>query len=338
MTDPILQATDLVKSYHRGGGAARNVKRQPAALVRAALNGVSLALTRGEALGIVGESGSGKSTLVRCLTLLERPDTGSITLDGNDFTSMKGAELRHARRRIQIVFQDPYSSLNPRMTVGDALTEVLRVHRLVPRGSRPSRVRELLDMVGLPFSAETRYPSDFSGGQRQRICIARALAAEPEVLIADEAVSALDVSIQAQILNLFLTLREELKLTTIFVGHNLYVVRYVSQRVAVMFGGRVVEVLPPRSALDSARHPYTRALIDAIPDLSPSGGAELTERGVGESGALPANGCPYRDRCPRTFATCHVHDPSLVLHGPMHEVACHYADAVRLYRSQEGSN
>ena len=305
----VLRAEGLCRSYHHERGSLLARVRgapDPRARVRPALWDVSFALGRGEVLGIVGESGSGKSTLARCVTLLERPDAGRVLFDGHDLTAMRSSELRRHRRRIQVVFQDPYSSLNPRYTVQSQLAEVLTVHRLVPAGAVETRIGELLDQVGLPGSARHRYPADFSGGQRQRICIARALAAEPAVLIADEAVSALDVSIQAQILNLLLDLQERLSLAMIFISHNLHVVRHVAPRVAVMFGGRIVETIPAGVDLEDARHPYTRALIAAVPKLETRGFEAL----VGP----PAEGCP-----PRTgnLAEDRV---SQIVSGVMHEL------------------
>ena len=325
MAEPILVAERLVKSYsreHRSilarirGGATR------AAHLRPALVDVSFSLGRGEVLGIVGESGSGKSTLARCVTLLERPDSGRVLFEGRDLTAMRPGDLRGQRRRIQIVFQDPYSSLNPRYSVQSQLAEVLTVHRIVPAPEVDARIAALLDQVGLPASARRRFPSEFSGGQRQRICIARALAADPAVLIADEAVSALDVSIQAQILNLLLDLQESLSLAMVFISHNLHVVRHVAPRVAVMFGGRIVETLPPGVELEDARHPYTAALVAAVPKLA-AGGLERLEGPPAElAGALSIVGCPYRERCPLRHAPCETIDPPLAPVSGDHLVAC----------------
>jgi peptide/nickel transport system ATP-binding protein len=321
----LLVAEHLTKTYaHRRGwlqGAARSALLGSA---RPALADASLALERGESIGIVGESGSGKSTLARCLALLERPDAGRVLLEGIDLTRLGRRHLRRSRRRIQVVFQDPYSSLNPRLTVGSALREVLLVHRLAPRDQVPRRVEGLLDQVGLPARAIDRYPSDFSGGQRQRICIARALAADPEVLIADEPVSALDVSIQAQILNLLADLRARLALSMIFISHDLHVVRYIAPKVAVMFGGRIVEVLPPGVPLERARHPYTEALLAARSRLEPGWLAHAGQLNGELAAALPATGCPFRARCPHAFATCEEVDPLLRDLGAGHAVACHH--------------
>ncbi|MFN8622653.1 MAG: oligopeptide/dipeptide ABC transporter ATP-binding protein [Chloroflexota bacterium] len=320
MAEPILVAKGVSRSYpvHRSW-LTRN-DRTPA---RPALADVSLVVEAGETIGVVGESGSGKSTLARCISLLERPDQGRILFKGRDLTSLKGAELRAERRRIQIVFQDPFASLNPRISVGSALREVLTVHRLAAAGTEDARVAQLLEHVGLPARAAERYPAEFSGGQRQRVCIARALAAEPDVLIADEAVSALDVSIQAQILNLLLDLRDELGLTMIFITHNLHVVRRVAARVAVMFGGRIVELVPRGVPLEAALHPYSQALLAAAPTLGL--GEVLVREGapIELSGALPVVGCPFRDRCPLAFDACATIDPPLTAGAAGHLVACH---------------
>jgi oligopeptide transport system ATP-binding protein len=318
MTDAVLACEGLHKEYRvRGHGRLRRAgpdERRPA------LVDLSLALGRRQVLGLVGESGSGKSTLARCLNLLERPDAGRVLLHGVDLATLPSRELRRRRRRIQIVFQDPYASLNPRQSVHAALAEVLRVHRLVPRDRIDARVAELLSLVGLPASAAGRFPREFSGGQRQRICIARALAAEPDVLIADEPLSSLDVSIQAQILNLLLGLRDELGLAMLFISHDLHVVRRSAPTIAVMFSGRIVEVLPATVPLDAARHPYTRALLEALPRLD----AKLpgVPRG-GEGAPLEPGGCPFRDRCPYAFETCVEIDPPLLEIAPGHAVACH---------------
>jgi oligopeptide transport system ATP-binding protein len=318
--EPILDAEDLVKEFRARGFRADRGHRA----VRPALGGVSIRLDRGDVLGLVGESGSGKSTLARCLNLLVRPDSGRVTLHGTELTTLRARELRRQRRRIQIVFQDPFASLNPRLTVGSTLAEVVRVHQLVEADSIPDRVSELLELVGLPAEAVDRFPREFSGGQRQRICIARALAAEPEVLIADEAVSALDVSIQAQILNLLVKLRDELDLTMLFISHDLHVVRRIAPTIAVMFGGRIVEVLPDGSSLEDALHPYTQALVAALPRLE----TRLPESVAGGELAttLPIEGCPFRERCPHAFEPCAEIDPELRAVEGRRMVACHYVE------------
>lgn len=319
---PLLEVEKLSKTYRSASIRVSGVRSRQQVQSRQALVDASLKIARGAVLGIVGESGSGKSTLARCLSLLEKPDSGRVILDGTDLTALPARHLRHQRRRIQVVFQDPYASLNPRLTVGAALGEVLHVHRLAPRADVANRVRTLLSLVGLSASAAERYPADFSGGQRQRICIARALAAEPDVLIADEPLSSLDVSIQAQILNLLLDLRDELGLAMIFVSHDLHIVRRIAPTIAVMFGGRIVEVLPPEVPLDEARHPYTRALLAALPRLS----ADLPTPGdVALSGQIPIEGCSFRERCPLAFDPCARLDPALLPIAAQHLVACHHA-------------
>ena len=323
----LLAAESLTKAYaHRRGWAApgRRDHRDARDATRPALIDASLSLERGESIGIVGESGSGKSTFARCVALLERPDAGRVLLDGVDLTGLPTGSLRRSRRRIQVVFQDPYSSLNPRLTVGSALSEVLLVHSLVPRDQVARRVATLLDQVGMPAGAADRYPSDFSGGQRQRICIARALAAEPQVLIADEPVSALDVSIQAQILNLLADLRAQLALSMIFISHDLYVVRYIAPKIAVMFGGRIVEVLPAGVPLEQARHPYTQALLESRSRLEPGWLTQSRDLAADLATSLPAEGCPFRERCPHAFAPCRNIDPPALDIGEGHTVACHY--------------
>ena len=261
---PLLVAEDLGRTYgsRRAGWLGR-----PAAPPSPALAGASMTLRRGEILGIVGESGSGKTTLARCLALLERPDTGRVRLHGQDLTALAPHALRARRRAIQTIFQDPYASLNPRLTVGSAIAEVIAVHGLAPRHAIAARVRDLLGQVGLPPSAAQNYPASFSGGQRQRVCIARALAAEPEVLIADEPVSSLDVSVQAQIVNLLLDLAERTGLAVLFIGHDLPLIDAVAPRKLVMLNGRIVETLEAGVPLVDAHHPYTRDLLAAVPTL-----------------------------------------------------------------------
>jgi ABC-type glutathione transport system ATPase component len=266
MDEPLLVAENLNKSYFRSGGAF--YLRSAA---RPALIDASLRVNRAEIIGVVGESGSGKTTLARCIALLDRPDTGRVIFKGEDLTKLSGSKLRARRRYIQTIFQDPYASLNPRMRVGNALAEVIRFHRLAAGEGVAARVRELLSKVGLPASAASAYPAAFSGGQRQRICIARALAAEPEILIADEPVSSLDVSIQAQVVNLLLDLKEQLGLSVIFIGHDLQLVNFIAPRVVIMLGGRIVETIPENKSLADAQHAYTRELLNAVPRLEEFG-------------------------------------------------------------------
>ncbi len=289
-----------------------------------ALNGVSLSVQRGETLGIVGESGCGKTTLARCIVRLYDANEGAIHFDNADVLALKGADLRTYHRRVQMVFQDPFQSLNPRMTVGQTLGEALRVHKLRPANQVNTRIRELLDLVGLPQDAAERLPHEFSGGQRQRIGIARCLCVEPEVLVADELVSALDVSVQAQIINLLLDLQERLNLTVLFVAHDLRLVRHISHRVAVMYLGSVVELADTERIFSQPQHPYTQALISAAPTLDP------TRRSTVEAveGELPSplnlpTGCPFHTRCPLVFDRCRVETPLLRASEAQHFTACH---------------
>ncbi|MDR1799992.1 MAG: ATP-binding cassette domain-containing protein [Bifidobacteriaceae bacterium] len=264
----VLAGVGLTKTYRARGAASRR------GLTRPALKDVTVELRRGQVLGVIGESGSGKTTLARCLALLEPIDQGQILFEGEDTKGLKGKELRAHRRLIQTVFQDPMASLDPSQTVGSALTEVLSVHNLRPREERPARVAELLDVVGMPASAAHRRPAEFSGGQRQRICIARALAAEPVVLIADEAVSALDVSIQAQVLNLLLKLQRDLHLTVMFISHDLHVVEHVADHIVVMYAGEIVEHADAKDGIASLTHPYSQALAAAAPTVAKAAGKE----------------------------------------------------------------
>jgi len=319
----LLRADDLERGFtvKRGlGGFLRGGGRP---VVRA-LAGVSITLRRGETLAVVGESGCGKSTLARALVRLIELDAGQIDFDGQDVRTLAGAGLRQFNRRVQMVFQDPYGSLNPRMTVGETLAEALRVHRMVPRERIAARVEELLALVRLPSDAAGRLPHAFSGGQRQRIAIARALAVEPDVLIADEIVSALDVSVQAQILNLLLDMQERLGLAILFVSHDLRVVRHLAHRVAVMYLGRVVELGPAEEVFTAPRHPYTRALLRAAPSLDPAARRSTVAALTGELPSpmrVPA-GCPFHTRCPEAFDRCRKEPPRLCVDGE-HEVTCH---------------
>ncbi|HSW43188.1 MAG TPA: ABC transporter ATP-binding protein [Patescibacteria group bacterium] len=313
-----LEAIDLVKLYPvRGTDRVVN-----------ALNGVSLTVGSGETLGIVGESGCGKSTLAKVLVRLEEPTSGRVVLDGVDLTSLARERLREQRRRIQMVFQDPYSALNPRLTAGRVLDEVLTVHRLAGDASgRRRRVRELLDMVGLPPVFADRFPHEMSGGQRQRVGIARALAVEPGVLLLDEPVSALDVSVRAEIMNLLLRLRGELGLAYLFISHDVAMVRHLSDRVAVMYLGRIVELGSWGEVLDRPRHPYTTALRDAVPVPDPriTQTIEAAVRGEVPDPARPPSGCPFHPRCPLAEAVCGTVEPRLLDLTPGHAVACHVA-------------
>jgi oligopeptide/dipeptide ABC transporter ATP-binding protein len=312
----ILRATNLVKEY-----PIRRSRRPLRALA-----GVSLELDRGETLGIVGESGCGKSTLARLLVRLEQPTSGTVEFDGVDLTALSGARLRARRRRIQMVFQDPYASLDPRQRVGAAIEEVLRVHEL--RG----RVDELLGLVGLSHAHAERYPHELSGGQRQRVSIARALAAEPSVLILDEAVSALDVSVRAEVMNLLVRLRDELGLGYVFISHDLAMVRHISTRIAVMYLGRVVELGPWDRVLDEPLHPYTDALRRTMPVPDPelaSRQIDVPIQGEVPNPAAPPRGCPFHPRCPLAEAVCLERRPLLEELRDGHLAACHVAARTR---------
>jgi len=320
-TGPLLEVRDLAMHFPLNKSLARRARRAHIDVLRA-VDGVDLTVARGEALGLVGESGCGKSTLGRCIVGLYEPTGGEVLVEGQ---AMPAKRTAADRRRLQMIFQDPYSSLNPRMTVRQAISELLRVHNLVPRSGTDTRCRELLDLVGLPASALDAYPSQFSGGQRQRISIARALALEPEILIADEPVSALDVSVQATVLNLLAGLRRELGLTMLFVAHNMAVVRHVCDRVAVMYLGRIVELASGDELFSNPRHPYTQALLRAVPRIDPD---RVTQRDavVGDPPSpinLPT-GCRFNPRCPRAADVCRVVDPPLERRGT-HSAACHFA-------------
>ena len=321
----LLSVDGLSKQFRVHRSLSETLLRRPVRVVRA-VEDVSLEVHRGETLGIVGESGCGKSTLARCLVRLHEPDAGGVLFEGTDALSLQGDARRTFNRRVQMVFQDPYGSLNPRLTVGDALAEALRVHRLVPDSAVAARVDELLDLVHLSPDAATRYPHEFSGGQRQRIGIARALAVEPAVIIADEPVSALDVSVQAQIVNLFLELQERLGLALVFITHDLRLVRHVSHRLAVMYLGRIVETGPTESVFEAPRHPYTQALIAAVPQVEPGRRSrQVAVRGELPSPMAPPPGCPFHPRCPKAQANCRVDLPALEPRGGTWPVACHYA-------------
>lgn len=290
-----------------------------------AVDGVSFWIEPGETLGLVGESGSGKSTTGRVLLRLLEPTGGEIRFEGEDVMAMDDEALRRLRRRAQIIFQDPFASLNPRMTVGATIREVLKVHDLARGEAAGRRVRELLDRVGMLPSHANRYPHEFSGGQRQRIGIARALSVEPDFIVCDEPVSALDVSVQAQVVNLLDQLQEELGLAYLFIAHDLSVVEHVSDRVAVMYLGRIVELADGDALIRAPRHPYTRALLSAVPVPEPSRGRErIVLRGDVPSPIDPPSGCPFHPRCPHPLKDeeCGRIVPALAEKGPGHFAAC----------------
>ncbi|WP_433452300.1 ABC transporter ATP-binding protein [Streptomyces sp. CA-142005] len=333
-TEPILEVTGLVKHYPLTRGIL--FKRQIGAVK--AVDGVDFTLGKGETLGIVGESGCGKSTVAKMLCNLERPTAGSIRFKGEDITKLSGKALKAVRRNIQMVFQDPYTSLNPRMTVGDIIGEPYDIHpEAAPKGDRRRRVQELLDVVGLDPEYVNRYPHQFSGGQRQRIGIARALALRPEVIVADEPVSALDVSIQAQVINLLDRLQSEFDLSYVFIAHDLSIVRHISDRVGVMYLGRIVEIGRDAEIYDHPTHPYTQALLSAVPVPDPEA-REQRER-ILLSGDVPSptnipSGCRFRTRCWKAQERCALEVPALAVpavfrdtSGPAaHASACHFAE------------
>jgi peptide/nickel transport system ATP-binding protein len=323
-TDEVLLRADKVSKHFavRGGslgGGRREVLR--------AVDEVSLEVRAGETLGIVGESGCGKSTLGRCLVRLTDITSGSVTFDGHDITGLSRRRLRPVRRHLQLVFQDPYASLNPRRRVGDILSEPLQIHRFGDRQAIAARVQELLEVVGLSPSHIDRFPHEFSGGQRQRVGIARALAMNPRLIVADEPVSALDVSIQAQVLNLFADLQDEFALTYVFIAHDLGVVRHVSTRIAVMYLGEIVETAAADPLYSRPAHPYTEALLSAAPHVEDQEFA--AQERILLTGDVPnpvnkPSGCPFRTRCPYAQDVCAEEHPPLAEVAPGRYVACHF--------------
>ena len=335
-SEVLLRAIDVVKQFPVGHG--RLGRGRP---VVHAVDGVSLEVRHGETLGIVGESGCGKSTLGRCLTRLTDVTSGTVELGGRDISKLSRRQLRPVRRDIQMVFQDPYASLNPRRRVGDIVAEPLVVHDFGDRAAIRRRVEELFDVVGLAASHLDRYPHEFSGGQRQRVGIARALAMSPQVIVADEPVSALDVSIQAQVLNLFSDLQEEMGLTYVFIAHDLGVVKHISDRIAVMYLGTVVEITDADSLYEAPAHPYTEALLSAAPDID-DGTEVITRERIVLTGDVPnpidrPTGCPFHTRCPYVRDNCVTDRPPLAEVAPGRVVACHYplVDAAGHPQSQQ---
>ncbi len=323
--ETLLSVRNLVKSFPIKGG----ILNREVASVRAVAD-VSFDIKRGETLGLVGESGCGKSTLGRSILRLIEPSAGQVFFKGRDITKLGPEEMRRLRRQMQIIFQDPYASLNPRMTVEQILSEPLEIHHLAGnKAEKRKRIFNLMDLVGLRKETVSRYPHAFSGGQRQRICIARALAVEPEFIVCDEPVSALDVSIQAQIVNLLQDLQKELGLTYLFIAHDLKVVEHISTRVAVMYLGKIVEVAESEVLYQDPQHPYTKALLSAIPIPDPTLKKErVILRGDVPSPINPPRGCYFHPRCPVVQDKCRTVWPSLYeIEGPSteHEAACHFA-------------
>jgi oligopeptide/dipeptide ABC transporter ATP-binding protein len=315
----LLEVKNLVKHFV----AARSVFGRPTAYIKA-VDGVSFSVDAGKTLALVGESGCGKSTLSRLVLRLIEPDSGGIRFEDRDLLALDANQLRAFRRKAQIIFQDPYASLNPRMTVGQILSEPLALHDLVPPAGRRERVEQLLRLVGLEPRFAQRYSHEFSGGQRQRVAIARALAVEPKLIVCDEPVSALDVSIRSQILNLLRDLQERLGLAYIFVSHDLAVVRHIAHRVAVMNFGNIVEIADTQSLFAAPRHPYSRALLSAIPvPKSQAKRSRILLQGEMPSALNPPSGCRFRTRCPYAIPRCRVEQPELLADGTQHATACH---------------
>jgi len=319
----LLEVEDLTRHFSVRRGL---VFGKTVGVVRA-VDGISFTLDRGETLALVGESGCGKSTTARCVLRLIDPTSGTIRFEGTDITEMRGDPLRRLRRRMQIVFQDPFASLNPRMTVGEILEEPLIVHDIGDRTARRARVNQLLDLVGLASYHAQRYPHEFSGGQRQRIGIARALAVEPALVVCDEPVSALDVSIQAQVVNLLKDLQARLGLSYLFIAHDLAVVKHMADRVAVMYLGQIVEIAPKDVLFSEPRHPYTRTLLTAIPRPDPHRhGVRQIPGGDVPSPMNPPSGCRFHTRCPFVIDRCRTEMPKLRRWSEGHLTACHRAE------------
>ncbi|KGA13554.1 putative peptide ABC transporter ATP-binding protein [freshwater metagenome] len=324
-SDVVLEARSLRKFFPTG---ASKMLQRPTDLVQA-VDDVSLTVVRGTTLAIVGESGCGKSTLARLLARLIEPTSGTVLLDGADVTGASSKELLKLRRDIQIVFQDPYACLNPRHSIGQSIGTPIRIQKTMSRADEKNRVQELMELVGLNIEHYNRFPHEFSGGQRQRAGIARALALQPKVIIADEPVSALDVSIQAQILNLLEKLQADLNLSYVFIAHDLSVVRHIADEVAVMYLGKIVEIGTPEAVYGAPSHPYTQALMSAVPVPNPQAASQrkrIILTGDVPSPVNPPSGCRFRTRCPKVQDICSSQEPMLIDRGQGHQVACHFPD------------
>jgi peptide/nickel transport system ATP-binding protein/oligopeptide transport system ATP-binding protein len=328
----LLDVTGLTKEFEvRGSKGLRSVRAKVHAVTD-----VSFSVGAGETLGLVGESGSGKTTAGRCVLRLIEPTAGSVRFRGAELTTMSRGDMRELRREMQIVFQDPQASLDPRLTVGSAISEPLRIQKVA--GSHDDRVAELLSLVGLAPDHARRFPHEFSGGQRQRIGIARALALNPAFIVLDEPVSALDVSIQAGVINLLQDLQNELSLSFLFIAHDLSIVRHISQRIAVMYLGRIMEIGPAEEIYTKPAHPYTQALLSAVPEPDPE--VERSRRRIMLEGEVPSpinppSGCPFRTRCPKAESVCGEQLPELKDRGQGHPVACHFPDVVPVTNWQD---
>jgi oligopeptide transport system ATP-binding protein len=321
MSEPLLKTVDLCKSFPVRRGFFGNQHLRLRAVDR-----VNVSIDKGETLGLVGESGCGKTTLGLTIMRLYEPTSGSILFEGEDFANIQGENLQKARRRMQMIFQDPFASLDPRMTVEEILREPLNIHSVGTNDERNSEVDRLLKVTGMPSDSAIRYPSEFSGGQQQRIGIARALALQPKLLICDEPVSALDVSVQAQILNLLRDLQDQFELTYLFISHNIAVTAFMSKRIGVMYLGQLVEIGPSKEVVSAPRHPYTVELLKAVPEPEPK--LKRTKRQL--LGDVPSpidrpSGCPFHPRCPLAQARCSEEEPKLRELAADHFAACHFA-------------